>query len=101
MARAMSIPKFSLSASAEPLSPARTRLCLATLVPQGEAGNQAHWQRNHIITKTTLDEDFAIGESIQKNLASGSNEHMLFGRFEGALNAFNAVVDGFLGDQKT
>ncbi len=86
---------------AEPLSPARTRLRLATLVPQGEAGNQAHWQRNHIITKTTLDEDFAIGESIQKNLASGSNEHMLFGRFEGALNAFNAVVDGFLGDQKT
>ena len=46
-----------------------------------------------MITKTTLDKDFAIGESIQSSLASGANDTMLFGRFEGALDAFNQAVN--------
>lgn len=49
-----------------------------------------------MITKTTLDEDFALSESVQANLASGANDTMLFGRFEGALDAFNQTVNRML-----
>jgi len=77
----------------EPLAADKTQLRLATLVPKAALGKTEHWQRNHMITKTTLDEDFAIGESIQSSLASGANDAMLFGRFEGALDAFNQAVN--------
>ena len=80
----------------EALSAGQTRVRLSTLVPRTEAGKTEHWTRNHGITRTTLDEDFVIGESIQANLASGANEDMLFGRFEGALDAFNQVVEAKL-----
>ena len=66
---------------------------LSTLAPRAEADKIEHWKRNHEITKVTLDEDFVIGESIQASLASGANTDMLFGRFEGALGAFNQVVE--------
>lgn len=78
---------------AEPISAGETRMRIITLAPKAEAGRQNHWQRNHAITTTTLDEDFTIGESIQSSLMTGANEHMLFGRFEGALDAFNQTVN--------
>ncbi|MHA7899242.1 MAG: aromatic ring-hydroxylating oxygenase subunit alpha [Henriciella sp.] len=80
----------------EPIGPGRTRLRLSTLAPKAEAEKAEHWQRNHQITRTTLDEDFVIGESMQSTLESGANTHMLFGRFEGALDAFNRTVDAHL-----
>lgn len=80
----------------EALSAGETRVRMTTLVPKEEAGNTEHWQRNHEITRVTLDEDFVIGESIQSTLTSGANEDMIFGRFEGALDAFNRVVDARL-----
>jgi len=83
-----------------PLSAGRTALRLATLVPNAgplaEGRDDAHWQRNHRITMTTLAEDFAIGEGIQAGLASGANAALTFGRFEGALARFNASVDARL-----
>lgn len=80
----------------EALSAGETRVRMSTLVPRLEADRTAHWQRNHEITRVTLDEDFAIGESIQSTLTSGANQDMLFGRFEGALDAFNQVVEAHL-----
>lgn len=80
----------------EALSAGRTRARLSTLVPKTEAHKIEHWARNHQITRTTLDEDFIIGESIQASLASGANDNMIFGRFEGALDAFNRVVEAKL-----
>lgn len=80
----------------EALSAGQTRIRLSTLVPREDTGNVEHWERNHEITRTTLDEDFVIGESIQASLATGANEHMIFGKFEGALDAFNKVVDAHL-----
>ena len=44
----------------------------------------------------TLDEDFGLGEQIQESLASGANESLYFGRFEGALARFNAAVESYL-----
>ena len=51
---------------------------------------------NSIRTWTTLDEDFTIGENIQAGLKSGANEVLTFGRFEGALAAFNENVNSRL-----
>ena len=80
----------------EALSAGQTRVRLSTLAPKEEAHKVDHWKRNHDITRTTLDEDFVIGESIQSSIASGANEYMIFGKFEGALDAFNKVVEAHL-----
>ena len=37
--------------------------------------------------------DFAIGESIQGGQQSGANDELRFGRFEGALDRFNRIVE--------
>ncbi|NQX93704.1 MAG: hypothetical protein HRT64_02040 [Erythrobacter sp.] len=44
------------------------------------------------ITRVSLDEDFALGEGIKADLASGANKELMFGRFESALAAFNQTV---------
>ncbi len=79
----------------EPLSASQTRLRLSTLAPRDRLDtddDRLHWQKNHAITRTTLTEDFVIGESIQSGLNSGANETLTFGRFEGALARFNESV---------
>ncbi len=80
----------------EPIGPDKTRLRLSTLVPKPESNKTDHWELNHHITRTTLDEDFVIGERMQATLLSGANQNMLFGRFEGALDAFNQTVETHL-----
>ena len=40
----------------------------------------------------TLDEDFVIGEGIQAGLGQDPNQEVVFGRFEGALEAFSKSV---------
>ena len=83
-----------------PLSADRTQLRIATLAPNegpdAQEKDATHWARNHKITRVTLDEDFDIGEGIQRGLASGANDRLTFGRFEGALTAFNQAVDDML-----
>lgn len=80
-----------------PLATDRTLVRVATLAPAdfdpGDAGAALHWRENHAITVRTLAEDFAIGESIQSGLTSGANDELRFGRFEGALDRFNRIVE--------
>ena len=83
----------------EPLTASSTRIRLATLVPKDRVESEAdlaHWAKNHEITLRTLTEDFDIAERIQSGLESGANEHLTFGRFEGALAVFNRSVDSRL-----
>ncbi|KZK98723.1 MULTISPECIES: SRPBCC family protein [unclassified Pseudovibrio] len=80
----------------EPLAVDRTRVRLATLAPNSMPQTdemQKHWVRNQAITSTTLIEDFELGEEIQQGFASGANTHLTFGRFEGALDRFNQVLE--------
>ena len=85
-----------------PLAPDRTLVRVATLAPAdfdpADAEAALHWRKNHDITMRTLCEDFAIGESIQSGLASGANDELRFGRFEGALDRFNRIVEGEIGE---
>ncbi len=78
--------------NSRPISATATELRLATLAPKERLGERDYWDKNHMITVSTLTEDFVIGESIQAGLATGANEHMTFGRFEGALPVFNNLV---------
>lgn len=81
-----------------PLACDRTELRMVTLAPKSEITpeNATHWARNHKITEVTLDEDFVINEAVQSGLNSGTNEALTFGRYEGALHKFNAVVEARL-----
>ena len=78
--------------NSRPISATETELRLVTLAPISRLVDDEYWEKNHRITSNTLNEDFVIGESIQAGLATGANEHMTFGRFEGALPEFNRVV---------
>lgn len=82
-----------------PLAPDRTRLRLTTMIPAKENTHekQAYWRRHHQFTSVTLDEDFVLGESIQRGLRSKANTHLNFGHFEGALARFNRFVDEAIG----
>ncbi len=83
----------------EPLAADRTRLRLSTVVPAAMREERcSYWQRNHDLTVRTLKEDFAIGEGIQRGFATGANEQLNYGRFEGALARFNAAVSSALQD---
>lgn len=57
---------------------------------------QAFMQENHAFSLRTLDEDFEIGEQIQRGLATGANTHFRFGRFEGALTDWRSRLDAVM-----
>ena len=78
--------------NSRPVSAGQTELRLATLAPKSRLTEVAYWEKNHKITSTTLNEDFVIGESIQNGFASGANDVITFGRFEGALPEFNRTI---------
>lgn len=81
-----------------PVAPDRTIMRLSTMIPAevNTAEQQGYWTRNHALTIHTLDEDFTLGEAIQRGLDTGANPHLNFGRFEGALAKFNETVDAIV-----
>jgi len=85
-----------------PLAVDRTEIVITSLVPVAEGGmsgeEERHWDTNMRITVATLDEDFLIGEGIQRGLASGANGELLFGRSESLLTSFNEWVERYLAD---
>jgi len=84
-----------------PLSVDETRIEVHTVGAAPAIGDlpieqHRYLQRNHAISNTTLDEDFVIGEQIQRGLRTGANTHFRFGRFEGALTDWRRQLDGLL-----
>lgn len=78
-----------------PVAPDHTRLILSSMIPAQEntPERREYWTRNHALTIRTLKEDFDLAEGIQRGLADGGSRRLNFGRYEGALAAFNAFVD--------
>lgn len=78
-----------------PDGPARTVLASYTLVPEPPATDKAraYWDANNAILYGAVDEDFAMGESIQRGLASGANRELVFGAFEHALAHFHRQIE--------
>tara|TARA_R110002110_G_scaffold333755_2_gene544664 strand:- start:240378 stop:241520 length:1143 start_codon:yes stop_codon:yes gene_type:complete len=83
-----------------PVAADRTCLELSTMIPKQANTSERHdyWTKNHNLTIKTLIEDFDLAEGIQSGLLSGAKQHLNFGRFEGALAAFNQSVDKQLAD---
>jgi phenylpropionate dioxygenase-like ring-hydroxylating dioxygenase large terminal subunit len=75
----------------------RTLLTAYTLVPEAPATDKAraYWDANNEILYAAIEEDFTMGESIQRGLASGANREVVFGAFEHALAHFHAQIDAF------
>jgi len=82
----------------DPRAADQTRLWITTLVPKEQIvpERESYWRANHDFTIRTLNEDFELGEGIQKALASGANTELRFGRFEGALARFNQQVEALI-----
>ena len=81
-----------------PVAHDETIVRMTTLVPRDgrTAEKEGYWRANHDFTIETLNEDFELGEGIQRSLTSGANQTLRFGRFEGALARFNAEVEARL-----
>ncbi len=77
-----------------PDGPARTRFTSYTVVPELPATDQAraHWDLNNDILYRATEEDFAMGESIQRGLSSGANVDLVFGSFEHSNAHFHAEI---------
>lgn len=43
---------------------------------------ERYWGKNYDVIRTVFNEDFEIGENIQKGLNTGANAEFLFGRYE-------------------
>ena len=54
------------------------------LVPEAPKSEKAerYWEKNYDVIRTVFNEDFEIGENIQKGLHAGANTEFLFGRYE-------------------
>jgi hypothetical protein len=73
----------------------QTLLTAYTLVPEAPATEKAraYWDRNNAILYNAVNEDFAMGESIQRGITAGANSDVLFGAFEHALAHFHHGID--------
>ena len=81
-----------------PLSADETRIDMMTVVPDpGPEGHtdksKTYWAKNHAFTKQTLDEDFIIGEQIQRGLRTGANSFFRFARYEAALKRWHQQLE--------
>ncbi len=83
-----------------PITADQTEITVTTLVPDeadlDDPAQFAHWQRNHNITNETLDEDWALGVTIQESISMGALPYIQYGKNEWALHAFNQMLDELL-----
>ena len=63
--------------------------------PQTEK-SERYWNKNYELIRTVFDEDFVIGEGIQKGLETGANQHFVFGRYECGLHFGQKAIDDAL-----
>ena len=77
-----------------PQGPGRTLLTSYTLIPEPATTDKArsYWDKNNAILYNAVDEDFTMGESIQRGLDSRANAEVVFGAFEHALAYFHDQV---------
>lgn len=87
-------PDHAQLSTLEPLDCGRTRVHEVTLIPQAPRSDKAfkHWQANVELYRRTLEEDYALSESIHAGLASGANDALTFGTFEFSAPRFHAQL---------
>ena len=78
-----------------PVSPDESVMQFSVLVSPEEKAKkpESYWKANVDLFAIALSEDFAIGESIQRNFRSGANSRQTFGKFEKALGWYHKEVE--------
>lgn len=57
---------------------------------------ERYWQKNYDLIRIVFNEDFVIGEGIQKGLETGANQEFLFGKYECGLHFGQQAIDDAL-----
>jgi phenylpropionate dioxygenase-like ring-hydroxylating dioxygenase large terminal subunit len=78
-----------------PVSPNESVMQFSVLVSPEEKAKkpESYWKANVDLFAIALSEDFAIGESIQRNFPTGANSRQTFGKFEKALGWYHREVE--------
>jgi phenylpropionate dioxygenase-like ring-hydroxylating dioxygenase large terminal subunit len=82
-----------------PVSPDESVMHFSVLVSPEEKAKkpESYWKANVDLFAIALSEDFAIGESIQRNFPTGANSRQTFGKFEKALGWYHREVETAVG----
>lgn len=81
-------------------NPDEATMAISLYTPEAVESDKAklHWDKNwDLLLAVVNDEDFLIGEGIQRGFHSGAQEHVTYGRFEPALNHYHSQVRDPLG----
>jgi phenylpropionate dioxygenase-like ring-hydroxylating dioxygenase large terminal subunit len=81
-------------------TPDRSRIEFAFYTPEPATTDKAraYWKKNYdLAIKTVLDEDFALGERMQRGFMSGLQDEVIYGRNEPALIHFHQRLQAVLG----
>ena len=72
---------------------------ISLYIPEPAATDSArrHWDRNFDLLIRTTDEDFPVGEGMQRGFYAGAQPHIVFGRNEPGLQHFHRSVRRALG----
>jgi phenylpropionate dioxygenase-like ring-hydroxylating dioxygenase large terminal subunit len=86
-----------------PTGPGTCVFACMMLIPEAPATEktQRYWEKNYQVIRTVFDEDFQIGENIQKGLATGANQNFLFGKYEIGLHLGQTAIDDALAGRLT
>ncbi len=57
---------------------------------------ERYWRANYDVVRSVFNEDFVIGEGIQKGFAAGANDDVIFGRYEVGLHFGQKAIDAAL-----
>jgi phenylpropionate dioxygenase-like ring-hydroxylating dioxygenase large terminal subunit len=88
-------PDFVSIITVSPLAPDRTDFHHMMLVPAARAAEAEHWDRSwQLIDQTVFQrEDLWVCEQVQRGLADGRTDELVFGALENAVEWFHASID--------
>ncbi len=88
-------PDFVSIIALHPLSADRTDYEHVMLVPAERRGDTARWDRSWALIEDTVfqREDLWVCEQIQRGLAAGTTDALVFGELESAVRSFHAALD--------
>ena len=92
-------PDFVSLISAHPRAADQTDYEHIMLVPADRTGEAAHWDKSWTLIEETVfqREDLWVCEQIQRGLAAGTTEELVFGELESAVRGFHAEIGRALG----
>ncbi len=78
-----------------PIGPDEAQMLLTVYVPEAPASGEArkYWETNQAMLLGAIDEDFVIGEGMQRGYRSGAQENLTYGRYEHAIGYFHQSVN--------